>query len=350
MNFSAPITPFMQLPQRQFLSGNELLFAEFFNGVEFFSSGRDALLRALKLSVCEKSKIFIPNYFCPWIIKSVRALYPQKIVLYSDIPSQNAPDFSSLTANANDVVIAVNFFGTRNMQVWADWKRANSGVILFGDFSHCPFANQVRDDIFDYSFASLRKTLPLCDGGYLWSKNSKPNQMFANHGEVSEFASNYALAAMLADVDYRKAEDFYYNAEMRLNAKRNISRISFYSKQALQSLDFHLLWEARKRVFVAFENALIKNNAYRLLKNEAIFNSDKFSIFCPTLYFDNVALRDFAYARLGEVGGLASVYWSAKFLETAEAKAEASKMMTISVDFRHSEADAIKLAEILNKI
>ena len=349
MIFSEQITPFMQLPREKYLT-EVAQFDEFFGSVELFSSGRDALLRALKQASTAKSKIFIPDYFCPWIIKSIRESFGERLLLYADYPNNPTVDFNSLNPQPTDIVVAVNFFGTRDMQIWADWKISNSQVVLIGDFSHCPFSMQANCDIFDYVFASLRKTLPLCDGGYLRSKHHNPNKMFCNAGEISEFATNYALSSMLANVDYQSAENFYYNAEMRLNAKRNVSRISFYSKQMLAKLDFDTMWDARKKVFTTFENLLDKNRGFQILKNSKTFNSDNFSIFCPTLYFDDVSLRDIAYARLGEVGVLPSIYWSAKFLESEKAKAVASRMMTISVDFRHNESDAMKLADILNNI
>ncbi len=356
MNFSNPITPFMPLAESKFCmaKGAECEAGALFNDIlpecELFASGRDALLRALKLaSSIQKGRIFLPNYFCPWVIKSVRSFYQERVSFYDDFPSDAEPDFSTLQAKPGDVVLAVNFFAIRDFSVWAKWKNENSDVILIADFSHCPFAKSTQIDNFDYVFASLRKTLPLCDGGYLRQANSSPNNMYKKAGEGCDFSEAYAYSAALAQIDYQKARDFYYNAEMRLNAKRNISRISFYSYNALKMLNLQKLWQARNLVNKTFQEALNKNKGWRLL-NSTNISGDDFASFCPTLFFQNVALRDRAYAKLSEESLLPSIYWGAKFLENERSKLESSRLMTISLDFRHSLEDAEKVANILNAL
>ena len=354
MDFSATITPFMPLVKPHFVSKKQQS-QEVIDGVlssaELFSSGRDALLRALKLAMGQNKsrRIFLPNYFCPWVIKAVESLYCAQLCFYDDVPTEKEPDFSSLLASGGDIVVAVNFFASRDFSVWEKWKSKNKDVILIADFSHCPFAEQIFLDCFDYVFASLRKTLPLSDGGYLFGRNFSANAMYKRSGQGCDFASVYAFSAALAEIDYQSARDYYYNAEMRLNAKNSISRISFYSYNTLKKIDLSLLWDLRSDTFDSFNNALSGNLGFSMLQAPQKRN-DKFALFCPTLVFDNVSLRDRAYAALSDAGILPSIYWGAKFLKCKKAKAVSSKMMTISLDFRHTEKDAQKVAEILNNL
>ncbi len=356
MNFSNPITPFMPLASSDFcLSGDakdcENSFDTLAPNAELFSSGRDALHRALKLALDEnlQGRIFLPSYFCPWVIKSVQRVYRERVLFFDDFPSEVAPDFSTLPVKAGDVVVAVNYFAIRNFSIWQKWKKTNPDVILIADFSHSPFAKLKNSDKFDFVFASLRKTLPLCDGGYLLQANGAPNNMYRKSGEGCEFSSAYAYSAALAQIDYQCARDYYYNAEMRLNAKKNVSRISFYSYNALKKLDLWKLWCARNLINKSFKSALATEKGFKLL--EAIRDvKDVFASFCPTLFFEDVSLRDKAYAMLSDASMLPSIYWGAKFLENKRAKLESSKLMTIPLDFRHNVDDAQKVAEILNKL
>ncbi len=361
MDFSAPITPFMPLADKRFLlsanadDNKRVGFADICKNAELFSSGRDALLRAIKLALDSGSdnsdrsrKIFLPRYFCPWVIKTVQAQFCVRVHFFDDLPTWESPDFSTLNASAGDIVVAVNYFGVRNFSVWADWHKANPDVILIADFSHAPFSKQIENCTANYVFASLRKTLPLSDGGFLFG-NFTPNKMYTKCGEGCEFSSAYAFSSALAQIDYQTARDFYYNAEMRLNAKRNISRISFYSYNALMKLNLLTLWETRRYVVESFVQALANTFNFYVLENANI-SFDNFGYFCPTLCFDSVSMRDNAYAALAKAGVLPSIYWGAKFLDSKLAKTQSSQIMTIPLDFRHTKNDAIKVASILEKL
>lgn len=361
MDFSAPITPFMPLVDNRFLlSANAddekgVGFADVCKNAELFSSGRDALLRAIKLALDSGNdnsdrarKIFLPRYFCPWVIKSVKSQYCVRVDFFDDLPTQLSPDFSTLKVAPGDIVVAVNYFGVRNFSVWADWHKANPDTILIADFSHAPFSKQIESSTANFVFASLRKTLPLCDGGYLFG-DFKPNKMYCKCGEGCEFSSAYMYSSALAQIDYQLARDFYYNAEMRLNAKRNISRMSFYAYNSLMRLDLLKLWETRRCVQNIFLENLPKTSKFYVLENAHI-NSNTFDLFCPTLFFESVSMRDKAYAELAKTGILPSIYWGAKFIDGDLAKDESSKIMTIPLDFRHTQTDAIKVATILKDV
>jgi len=347
MEFSAPITPFMPVPDRRFFSECGQA-GDFLASAEFFASGRDALARALNLANAFERTVWLPAYFCPWVVKTARAQAWQ-IAVYGDFPTLGAPDFTTLAPADGDIVVAVDFFGTRDISAWAHWKSKHTNAILIGDFSHAPFSEDVKNPAFDLAFASLRKTLPIPDGGYLLGKNA-PSKIYTKGGEGCDFAATYALAANLANLDYKSAENFYYNAEMRLNAKKNISRISFAALNTIKMLDIDKMWNARREIFGEFEAQLGQSAQAALLKNAPKLQKDKFSTFCPTFILENETLRDKLYAELGRNGVLASIYWGAKFMENDAAKKVSNKMLTISLDFRHSIEDARKLASIVNSV
>ena len=361
IDFSARPTPFMPLVDARFLrasaecrcadsddnSNGEIL--RFLETAEYFSSGRDALSRAVKLARLFGKTLWLPKYFCPWVVKNLSAAAAHegaRISFFDDFPTQPAPDFSTLKADCGDAVLAVDFFGTRGFRVWDEWKKSNPDTVLIADASHAPFSLSARNCNADFVCASLRKTLPVPDGGYLRAANREPAKMFRSGGELAEFAAVYIQACALARFDYPRAEDFYYNSEMRLNAKRGISRIGFYSRSLLASLDFARLWRAREECIAEFCDALYCGAKARLLRDAA--NSGGFSAFCPTLVFDSTATRDAAYAALARAGALCSIYWSAKFLTDPAAKKEASFLMTVPLDFRHTPADARLAAKIIS--
>ncbi len=347
MEFSAPVTPFMPVPDRRFFSARGQV-ADFLASAEFFASGRDALARALSLVNAFERTVWVPAYFCPWVVKSVKAQAWQ-LAVYDDFPTFDTPDFATLAPTDGDIVVAVDFFGTRDISAWVRWKAEHKSSVLIGDFSHAPFSEGAKNPAFDFSFASLRKTLPVPDGGYLLGKNT-PSKIYTKGGEGCDFAATYALAANLANLDYKSAQDFYYNAEMRLNAKKNISRISFGALNTIKMLDIEKMWRVRRENSGVLEALLNKTSRAALLKNEEKSSKDIFSTFCPTFALESETLRDKLYAELGRNGILASIYWGAKFMGNDAAKKVSNKMLTISLDFRHSTEDAENLANIINSV
>ena len=138
----------------------------FLQSLEFLSSGRDALLRILKLeNFSDTQTLWIPEYFCPSVVRILRKV--ANVKFYFDSPIEQSPNFETLTPAENDAVLIVNFFGWRNFQLWQDWQNSQTKKLIFiEDHSHAPFSNWAMNTQVDYSFASLRKTLPLPDGAY----------------------------------------------------------------------------------------------------------------------------------------------------------------------------------------
>ena len=235
-NFSKKITWFMPLPEKE-----DLCMANtnaFLQSCELLSSGRDALLRILKLEkFSDTQTLWIPEYFCPSVVRILRKV--ANVKFYFDSPTKQSPNFETLTPAENDAVLIVNFFGWRDCQIWNDWQKTQTKkFILIEDHSHAPFSNWAMNTQADYSFASLRKTLPLPDGAYLKKKNSSPHKIFQAGGELSSFASDMLSASTLQNLySYNDTVNkLYYSGENKLDGKLTVSRISKYSFEVLQKL------------------------------------------------------------------------------------------------------------------
>ena len=65
--------------------------------------------------------MFLPRYFCPEAARSISKNV--KVEFFEDLPSEDSPRFETLNAAPGDAVMAVNFFGLRDLALWAEWKR-----------------------------------------------------------------------------------------------------------------------------------------------------------------------------------------------------------------------------------
>ncbi|MGX6603140.1 hypothetical protein ACWKSP_13510 [Micromonosporaceae bacterium Da 78-11] len=133
---------------------------------ELFATGCGAL-SALLRRLGHRGRLHMPSYFCMGVAEALSADMP--IAWYRHLPDGRGPRFGTLRAVPGDVVLAQNLFGHDDGTPWHEWIEANPDVTVVEDHSHDPFSDWARDSTAAYAVASLRKTLPLPDGGLLWS-------------------------------------------------------------------------------------------------------------------------------------------------------------------------------------
>ena len=344
-NFSKKITWFMPRPPRKFLKRG----AGLPKGREFFACGRDALRRALKLEkFCRPRRLWIPEFFCPSVARTLRADFDVRF--FCDLPSEPAPRFGTIGAMDGDAVLIVNFFGLRDAETWREWLSEHGGVVPIFDHSHAPFSSWAESETRGYSFASLRKTLPLPDGGFL--KSASPAKMFLSGGSPADFAADAAAGELLDSfAGYDAAEAFYYSGENKLEGRRGISRISKYSLAVLENFDAEKAARATFRNLEIFCENLKESKNYTEL-NAAFGNlSDPFRAFSPALKFSDMRARDRYHNALYAAGAKPSIYWGGLGSAVSpRAREESGTTFIIPLDFRHSEDDAFRLAEFVSNL
>jgi len=135
--------------------------------------------------------LWVPDYFC----HEVTVAWDRSVTvrLYEDDPRWEEPRFETLEPRRGDFVLAVNHFGAREEGSWPD-RRDAGGFVLVEDHSHDPFSPWAIGSTADYAFSSVRKTLPVPDGGILWS----PRELaLPPQPRESAEGSELKLAAML---------------------------------------------------------------------------------------------------------------------------------------------------------
>jgi hypothetical protein len=132
-----------------------------------YASGRTALHALLghARTALNCSRVWIPDYFCQDVVPALRAS-GMEIIAYPATPFDREITLGS-GQRAGDIVLVVDFFGLAGRApVVADRQR---GIVIVEDHTHDPGATWARSSSADWCIASLRKTLPVPDGGLLWS-------------------------------------------------------------------------------------------------------------------------------------------------------------------------------------
>jgi len=143
------------------------------------ASGRDALLALTKgLRLSRGDELLLPSYICPEVIQ---ALVPHVRVSYYPVKADLSIDvcsFKSCICPTTRAVLLVHYFGFPHPQL-DDVARAckDQGVMLIEDCVQAAFTKRNREalgSVGEAAFCSLRKFLPIPDGGWLVTHTSLP--------------------------------------------------------------------------------------------------------------------------------------------------------------------------------
>ncbi len=187
-----------------------------------------------------RPRIHLPSFYCITVARALSADFD--ICWYSDVPTQSTPDFGSIHAEPGDYILILNTFGLRMRGPWTRWTEQHSGVISIEDHSHDPFSTWAKTSTADYAFASLRKTLPLPDGGILYSPKGhsirKPSNPIPSEGAKKRLTAMLLKNAFLRGGSVDK--DAYRQLEIASNADLESEldvAASAFTRQVLPALD-----------------------------------------------------------------------------------------------------------------
>jgi hypothetical protein len=162
----------------------------------YYGSGRDAM-RSILLHGQRQygwKRLWVPLYFCQDVVSALHST-GLEVCFYSDGPIDSTPQLDQASLCKGDIVLLMNFFGLRCTAAPVQELQALGAGVL-EDHSHDPWSLWARHSTADWCVASLRKTLPLPDGGILWSPQGHELPSLPPVTEHRQRASLHKLAAM----------------------------------------------------------------------------------------------------------------------------------------------------------
>ncbi|MGB9689897.1 hypothetical protein [Thermogutta sp.] len=132
-----------------------------------YGNGRQALAAALLEGKKRRGwrRCYVPSYICQSVVDAVHAA-DLECVPYPDLPVAQ-PDLDCNGLRPSDCVLIVNYFGWRSWQFSQLIRTTPAGIIE--DHTHDPWSAWASNSVADFCIVSLRKILPLPDGGAVWS-------------------------------------------------------------------------------------------------------------------------------------------------------------------------------------
>jgi hypothetical protein len=293
-------------------------------------------------------RVWLPDYFC----HDVAVGWEERVGVrtYEDDPRWEEPRWETVEAGRGDLVLAVNHFGARSGLGW-DERRADADWLLVEDHSHDPFSPWAVGSSADFAFSSLRKTLPVPDGGILWS----PRELdLPPQPRGSAEGSELKLAAMLLKARYLDGGGPHFKERFRrlqVEGEEQLARaaVAAASPAAREAVigGAPLPWRARRSDNAVHLLGLITE----LELAEPLFDEWPAGA-APlgvVLVLRSETIRDSVRETLREAGVYCPIHWRIERPASERVRDLSTRVLTIPTDWRYTEADMERVAAILHK-
>lgn len=147
-------------------TGNTL--RDFYPHANYYADGRQALIHLYHSQGWQR--LWVPEYFCYEVIESLKQA-GLNLMFYTDYPGSN-DDEQTLEAIQQkghflptDAILRMNYFGTR---LYRNSEHLSVAAVV-EDHTHDLIGDWPIHSTADWCIASLRKSLPIPEGGILWS-------------------------------------------------------------------------------------------------------------------------------------------------------------------------------------
>lgn len=334
---------------KQASSGNNTLNS-LYPSANYYADGRQALIDLYRSQGWQR--LWVPEYFCYDVIESLKEA-GLELRFYVDYPGywEDGKTLETIQREGyfcpTDAILRLNYFGTRS---YREPDKLNIPVVE--DHTHDLIGSWAINSHADWCIASLRKSLPVPEGGMLWSpvglrlpgtpKVSEENERIA----AIRWWAMRLKARYLAGEDVEKAafragfvdtEEYFDRAE--------VCSLDRESKEYLKSFDIRNWYNRKRRNWELLRD--IKKDGVRVIRPE---NKECYP-FSLVLLFDSLNERDRVRKELIGHQIYPAILWC---IPNCPADGELFRfsrgMLSIHCDGRYSPDDILQMKEIIESI
>lgn len=329
-------------------TGNNLY--EFYPKANYYADGRQALIHLYQSQGWRR--LWIPEFFCYDVIASLKES-GLNLAFYHEWPDSHG-DSEALENiqqkglfQSSDAVLRVNYYGTRSHRS----PEKIHVAAMIEDHTHDLVGDWAIHSTADWCIASLRKTLPIPEGGILWSPKglslpdvpapSDENEHIATiRWEAMKLKARYLAGEAVEKAEFRKGyvetEEYLDHAQVCVLDKR--------SQEYLESFNIRE-WYIMKR-----ENRLLLMD----------INKENVRVMCPessgcypfslVLLFNSPEERERVRRSLIEHQIYPAVLWKVPDTASSEVLSFSRRMLSIHCDGRYTSADILQMKSIIESI
>lgn len=316
---------------------------DIYSNAVLLADGRQCIVALIRQY--EWKRIWMPEYFCYEVIDSIKVATSIDIAFYHDYPlsTDDGDTISEIPFREGDVLFRVNYFGLREFR-----SNSNVPVPVIEDHTHDLLGHWALYSDADWCIASLRKSLPLPEGGMIWSpkghiltagisRNVENEKVAAIRWEGMRMKADYLNGIMNDKEAFRKrfldTEGWFDHAE--------VSAIDWNSREYIENFDINAWHVARKRNWYQL---------HRLIDAECLLpQDDSCTPFSFVILTDNHTVRECLRRKLIDKFVYPVVLWKVPDTADREVLDLSQRLLSIHCDGRYSDDNIHCMAGIINE-
>lgn len=329
-------------------AGNTL--SDCYPHANYYADGRQALVHLYQSQGWQR--LWMPEYFCYDVIESLKQA-GLNLVFYQDWPDDC--DDSETLENIQrkglflptDAILRVNYYGCRSFR---STERLSVAAVV-EDHTHDLIGDWAVHSTADWCIASLRKTLPIPEGGMLWSPiglrlpeapdgSARNEEVASIRWEAMRLKARYLSGEVVEKTAFRNG---FVNTEDYFDVAP-VCALDVESQEYLETFDI-CEWYGRKR-----EN-------WNLLKDMGMGGARIISPenggcypFSLILMFNSSDERDRVRKELIAHQIYPAILWNVPAPANGEVFAFSRSMLSIHCDGRYTREDILQMKSIIESI
>lgn len=326
-------------------TGNAL--SVFYPHANYYADGRQALIHLYHSQGWQR--LWMPEYFCYDVIASLKEA-GLNLMLYTDWPGNddiNLNDNLYKVVRPSDAVLRVNYYGTRSFR---STEKLHVAAIV-EDHTYDLIGDWPIHSTADWCIASLRKSLPIPEGGMLWSPMglqlpeqpaaSEENERIADiRWEAMRLKARYLVGEPIEKATFRAG---YVDTEEYFDTAP-VCALDKASQEYLKTFDIRSWYNKKRENWASLKD--IKKDGVRVIRPENM-GCYPFSL---VLLFDIPEERERVRRKLIEHQIYPAVLWNVPDTVCEEAKSFSRRMLSIHCDARYTADDIQQMKTIIESI
>ena len=325
--------------------GNAL--QDFFPKANYYADGRQALIDLYRSQGWQR--LWVPEYFCYDVIASLKEA-GLDLRFYVDYPgnNDNLNDNENLNLNfrQGDALLRVNYFGMRSYR-----SPEKLMVPVVEDHTHDLIGGWAMNSHADWCIASWRKSLPIPEGGILWSpvglklpeqpeKSDENERIAAIRWEAMRMKAWYLAGEDVEKATFRAGfvdtEEYFDRAD--------VCALDRESSEYLKSFDIRGWYNKKYENWELLRD--IKKEGVKVIRPEDL-GCYPFSL---VLLFDFQIDRDKVRKALIENQIYPAILWNVPSPTEGEIFKFSRGMLSIHCDARYTKEEILQMRSILVKV
>ena len=330
-------------------TGGSNTLRDFFPSANYYADGRQALIDLYRSQGWQR--LWVPEYFCYDVIESLKEA-GLELVFYTDYPDYR-DDSKTIEAiqrkghfRPTDAILRVNYFGMRSY-----CSTDKLMVPVVEDHTHDLIGGWAINSHADWCIASLRKSLPIPEGGMLWSPvglelpmapavSEENEKIAATRWEVMRLKARYLAGEEVEKVAFRAGfvdtEEYFDRAD--------VCALDVESQKFLQLFDIRDWYKRKWENWELLRD--IKKDGVRVLRPE---NRGCYP-FSLILVFTTGEERDRVRKALIEKQIYPAILWNVPAQTEGEVLKRSNGMLSIHCDARYTEEEILQMKSIIESI